>query len=702
MESLLQSAIPDRGAAAAAQGRKPQSVRPPEPVPIEGQLANLVINETGSEKYIGVASGLSILSPRGLAWIEKKTGSNRMRGVLLKFQRNGILWPSSRLGDQWNEVTSVKHNLPSKEAAIHLVNHYFDFFNVSFPLIDRQKFWVYFERQYNGGDGSLKKSWFALFNAVLSIGCITATDLVSTNVLICDPYNSTNMPEMATKFLQNACSVLLNVFFADPDLMAVQAMIAMVAILIFILTMLGVIVLTVGQAFVMQAIMNPEGAFTIIGTAARLATTLGLHQWLEGFGLSKADLEQRQRVFWVLYILEKDLSFRIGRPSAIDDNDIQLEAALSRVYNDLAIPVSFKTKDNRKFYAFKSMCGLAVIQSKTYRQLYRTDARGKTASERLKSIGNLDAELQEWKDQFPEEIRPEHRIQCVLETRFPIIVLHCGYYHCLAAIHRANAIQELWTAEAEMVDDDDSAESASPSDRAWANTRIQSSHALCLASARSVLYLSIEYLDSYSDPHNSLIWVAPYFPIMAFLFLFTNILQNPLDPRADDDQALMEGILNRLSRTTITDDVAVVIFISDIIGEILVIVRDHVKNARARLAAAPTEQYGKGGPQPSGVAQQPRSYMHNAPAGGSPLSTPSQTTSQHFYTNGQTDPAPVQEGLFEPPQFYGSFSTQPPFANPNVPSSIDVAANPGQPSSQPPSTDDPFYMWQYGEWGWTS
>lgn len=72
----------------------------------------------------------------------------------------------------------------------------------------------------------------------------------------------------------------------------------------------------------MQAVTNPEGAFVLIGLAARLAHAIGLHRWLEGFGLTQADLEQRRRVFWVMYVLEKSMCIRTGRPSAISDEDI--------------------------------------------------------------------------------------------------------------------------------------------------------------------------------------------------------------------------------------------------------------------------------------------------------------------------------------------------------------------------------------------
>ncbi|KAL2423436.1 ABC-transporter-regulating transcription factor [Exophiala dermatitidis] len=629
MESLLRSAIPNPQEAVKNRPKEAFQRREAS-LPIEKDLANLVINETGAQKYVGTpgtgaASGLSMLSPRGLAWIEEKTGSSRMRSVLLRFQRAEPLWPSYNAGFHWNAATTAKHELPSKEAAIHLVNHYFDFFNAAYPLVERQGFWGCFERYYSG-ETTLKKSWYALLNAVLAIGCITATDAVSTNVMICDPsFYNTNMTEKASKYLQNACSVLVHVLFLDLDLTAVQAILAI--------------------AFVMQSVLDVEGIFTLVGTAARLATTLGLHQWLEGFGLTEAELLHRQRVYWIVYIMEKDLSCRIGRPSAIDDDDLELEAALDRVNNDPDIAITFTSKvDNQKFYAFKSMCSLAVIQSKVYRALYRAKSRLKTAAERLDALSTLDAELQEWKDTFPLEIRPEHPIRCDQKTKCALVVLHCGYYHCLSAIHRASAHHELWTAEvsnpfwdvAAAAEDSPTTGSGSRSrEREGCNPRIQSSYALCLAAARSIVHLSIEFLDHYPDVRNSFIWFAPYFPMSALLVLFAHILQYPLDKRVDADLALTEGMFGALTNSSNIDDTPILVFIRDSVIELLNIAQDHVREARARRSR-----------QTSAVTSSTEQPLQPASVSTGPLSNPQarqlqpepQQSSQHLHPHFQLYP----------------------------------------------------------------
>ncbi|KIX06854.1 uncharacterized protein Z518_04830 [Rhinocladiella mackenziei CBS 650.93] len=667
MEALLQSSsVPPPRAPADVKGSPRQEsvdARSASPSVIEKELANLVINETGEQKYIGPSSGFSILSPRGLAWIERKTGSMRMKTILQTIQRAGPFWASFRIGHQWDGDQSARFDLPSKEATTYLVNHYFKCFNASFPLFDRFVFWELFERQYSNNPPT-KRSWFGVLNVVLSIGCITATASIRTDIQTRDPFMSTDMSDWPWRFFKNACSVLLDIIFLDTDLMGVQTVI--------------------GMAFVMQAIMNPEGAFALIGIAARLATSLGLHRWLPGFGLSKVELEQRQRVFWIMYILEKDLATRIGRPSAIDDDDIGFGPPSGEIHGEGEIAISLPSINYNKFYPFQRMCTLAIIESKVYKELYAVSSRVKTASERLRAISRLDAELQEWKENFPIEVRPEHSLQCDPESRFPIIVLHFGYYHCLAAIHRVNAHHELWLADVES--DSGSGSPENPSTAAKRSDRGHTSYSLCLASARSILHLSVTYLDDWSDPRNKLIWIAPYFPVSAFLALFAHMLQSPLDPRAAGDQILMERILGCLNRVITLEDRSIVQFLATMIGELFVIARQHVDNVKARLSS-PNSQQSNFGAEKGEMNPIPQGFVNPLTEMVSPL--PDTTTpSQYFPTNELVTSQPHTTNLFNISSFPASDQT--------------MGQNDNTLADFPDSMmDDPFFLMQDYDWDWS-
>ena len=60
-------------------------------------------------------------------------------------------------------------------------------------------------------------------------------------------------------------------------------------------------------------------AWTWLGTAVRCAQDMDLH--LETSARSIIEADMRKRVWWAIYILDRTLSFELGRPFAIDDAD---------------------------------------------------------------------------------------------------------------------------------------------------------------------------------------------------------------------------------------------------------------------------------------------------------------------------------------------------------------------------------------------
>ena len=51
---------------------------------------------------------------------------------------------------------------------------------------------------------------------------------------------------------------------------------------------------------------NPQPSFFLVAAAIRLANSIGLHKRGSGFNLNSVEIEQRKRVFWIAYILDKE------------------------------------------------------------------------------------------------------------------------------------------------------------------------------------------------------------------------------------------------------------------------------------------------------------------------------------------------------------------------------------------------------------
>lgn len=138
------------------------------------------------------------------------------------------------------------------------------------------------------------------------------------------------------------------------------------------------------------------------------------------------------------------ICLRSGRPPVQDDDDMNVELPSEDPPDNVGnVPLS----DGRsKFNLFRAFCEFASIQSRVYKRLYSAKASKQSDGELLNTIGELDKELEDWKDNIPIDFRPEYDIQA---THTPLIihmvVLHFAYYNCLTTIHRMSVHHGYWT-----------------------------------------------------------------------------------------------------------------------------------------------------------------------------------------------------------------------------------------------------------------
>ena len=190
-----------------------------------------------------------------------------------------------------------------------------------------------------------------------------------------------------------------------------------------------------------------------------------------------------------------------------------------------------------KMNLFRAMCTFSIIQSHVYKRLYSVKATKQTDGELLNTIGELDKELETWKDEIPHEFRPENDIKA---SHTPLIlhvaVLHLGYYNCLTTIHRMSVHHGYWTSR--LSNFAIQGLNARP-----LNPRVFMSAQLCVQAARASIHL-LKYIPKGDQ---SCVWLIIYFPVTALVTLFANILQNPQDTRSRSDLKLMKLVVSFLS-----------------------------------------------------------------------------------------------------------------------------------------------------------
>ncbi|KAJ4403971.1 hypothetical protein N0V82_010572 [Gnomoniopsis sp. IMI 355080] len=491
------------------QGKSMDEQRPEGEEEVEAlseMMCSLVTNNSGETRYIGSSSGFSIFSPKGIQWVNERTGDSSFQQMISQVSMDDHKWSNWKpevFADLFPRPVFLP--LPPKQEGMSLLKDYFDNFNCMFPLFHRPTFMHLVERQYSK-DPYQGSGWWASMNVALAIAHRLR---VMSNLV---PHEE---DEKAWGYMKNAMAVFSELAMRNTDLLSVQALL--------------------GMALFMQGTPNPQPASLLVGTAIRLSHNIGLHKRGTGFNLNPIEIEQRKRVFWIAYMLDKDLCLRSGRPFAQDDDDMNVELPDAEPEDNIGnIPLA---DGKGKMNLFRVMCELAIIESRVYKTLYATKATKQKDGELLQTIGELDQELEDWKDRMPIEYRPENEIQAShTPLILHVVMLHFTYYNCLTTIHRMSIHRGYWTSR--LSNFAIQGLNAKP-----LNPRVFNSAALCTSAARA----SISLLKYIPQGDSSVVWMVLYFPVSALVTLFGNILQNPLDPRARSDTRLMNMVVQFLS-----------------------------------------------------------------------------------------------------------------------------------------------------------
>ncbi|KAK1520244.1 uncharacterized protein CCOS01_10363 [Colletotrichum costaricense] len=230
----------------------------------------------------------------------------------------GSPWPYLSSGSRPVSLQG-RGQLPIKAVALELVKETFNNYNRFLPLFNEEDFLREFHLKYSTSNPE-DASWWACLNVVLSI----AHRLRGLRTL--DPTHENNLADVYTK---NALGVVSELNVAS--ISAVQAL--------------------VGMACILQGTPNPELASMLVAAALRLAQAMNLHREASDPTLTEKQAEIRRRVFWKVYVLDKDISLRTCRPFSQDDDDM-----------DVRLPSNIKL-ETCNVELFNHRIGLAIIQA---------------------------------------------------------------------------------------------------------------------------------------------------------------------------------------------------------------------------------------------------------------------------------------------------------------------------------------------------
>ncbi|KIX03170.1 uncharacterized protein Z518_06721 [Rhinocladiella mackenziei CBS 650.93] len=229
----------------------------------------------------------------------------------------------------------------------------------------------------------------------------------------------------------------------------------------------------------------------------------------------------RRDIFWICYSIDREITFRTGRPPIINDTSC-----------DVTLPKYYLEQTTPEFAGVPRIPGdlrLSLIKSKAYEKLYSPHALRKSDAELLKDIRELDHLLETWRQSLPPKTRPTFSFSQELpnisperdEPNIPAFLLRLEYHHCMTTIHQASSRCKNW-AENQRVSE-----------------ALGSSLDLALESSRSLL-LYLHSSERFMMPH--LFWVIIFYPVSATLTIFCNILLNPVSAAAISDLNLLRDV----------------------------------------------------------------------------------------------------------------------------------------------------------------
>lgn len=320
--------------------------------------------------------------------------------------------------------------LPPYREVMVAIRVFLDSFNAVMPLFEPKNLVKLVNDWYAAPHQRDPVSWAAI-NVVLAL---------AYKQNLAGSYGLTGGEDLAFFHLSRAQSVISAVILGDTALLNVQVLLAMIILL--------------------QASKDLKPSLILIATAMRLAHELGLHSRASTSNLDPVTARQHSYVFFIAYILDKDLSMRARQPSIQHDDDIDIDMPTPAASHDNPLTdggqadhdaldiipgvVTTLTGDASVNY-FLARIRLASIQGGIYDYLYSARSQSRSTAERAVAHESLVQALEQWQLSIPPEFAAALAPQSLSPTVLPFFcILHATSFACVTMVNQAHAWDEQW------------------------------------------------------------------------------------------------------------------------------------------------------------------------------------------------------------------------------------------------------------------
>jgi hypothetical protein len=320
-----------------------------------------------------------------------------------------------------DSTTPTQMELPAEALVQQLINTYLADINSILPLFDPQQLTQTVEQWYNSPTQRSRTSW-AVINVVMAIAQYCSFGQVGFSHA---DFSVGSVPDCLNK----AQSTLTEILMGDVKLANLQVVL--------------------GLVIIFQGTSDIKPAGFLISTALRLCQLLGIHRSdSDSYGnTTPREALQLRRVFWIAYILDRDVAMRIRQAPIQQDTDISIELPPKKPDEDAAGFVSTPEMYQHGFNVFRAHVELSQIQGYIYDALFSVRSQQVSPGERAVSCQTIRLLLRDWKSRIPVTLSAEALSQT--QSYLPCIpsflcMLYGKVVTCLGQLCQVNSMDFRW------------------------------------------------------------------------------------------------------------------------------------------------------------------------------------------------------------------------------------------------------------------
>lgn len=299
--------------------------------------------------------------------------------------------------------------LPPKHLAIDVLHSVTESIQVHGIFLAREDIMNRVNEQYIAGAGDYRSNP-CRWATVCSLLGVSALQRIDNGSL-------TALSSTAWGFFKNAFAIYAEIAVREPSVACCEALLAM--------------------ALFMLRSADTRVAGQITATAARVAHILGMHMTEYYAGLNNAEAYRSKRIFWVIYIINAEMTHRCDLPSPLGAVEISVEFSRDEQYHS--------TSPGRldQITLLRERATLAIKQLRIYELLQKVVSRQFSKQESfglLKPLLEIYDDLESWKDALTTDKQVCDGMYGAPLLEVPVALLHFIYLSCKGKVSTTIAL----------------------------------------------------------------------------------------------------------------------------------------------------------------------------------------------------------------------------------------------------------------------